>query len=129
MSVLEKASKMSVSTQSDFRPRYTPTRSARQAVAAKGINYARRRAMVAVLFVVAVLAVAFSVLQTQSAGATAHSGKASFTYVYVAPGDTLWSIATKYAPDADPQQEIIDIQNLNSISGSELVPGQRLALP
>jgi len=132
MSVLEKVSKMSVSTNTNrqvYRPAAAPTRFARPVVAARGINYARRRAMAVVLVVVALLAVAFNMLQTQSAGAAAHSGKASFTYVYVAPGDTLWSIATKYAPERDPQQEITDIQNLNALSGSDVVPGQRLALP
>lgn len=120
---------MSVSTTRSFTPRYTPTRSARPTVAIKPINYARRRFMVAVLFLIAALAVVFSTLQSQAAGASAHAAKASFTYVYVAPGDTLWSIATKYAPDVDPQQEIIDIQNLNALTSAELVPGQRLALP
>lgn len=138
MSVLEKASKMSVSSNSSYRQAYSPARSVRpvasgrstrQVVPAKGINYARRRVMAVVLLVVALLAIAFSMLQTQSAGASSHSVKANFTYVYVAPGDTLWSIATKYAPERDPQQEITDIQNLNALSSSEVVPGQRLALP
>ncbi len=93
------------------------------------INYRRRRALAALFVVVALLVVAFSVTQAQSAGATSHAGKATFTYVYVAPGDTLWSIATTYAPDRDPQQEITDIQNLNGLSDASLVPGQRLALP
>ena len=111
------------------RPTYAVSRQARVAVAANGINYARRRAVAAVLFVVVALAVAFNMLQPQSAGASAHSGKANFTYIYVAPGDTLWSIATKYAPQADPQQEIQDIKTLNSLTSSQLEPGQQLALP
>ncbi len=132
MSVLEKAIKMSISTSNNpqvFRSSAAPARFARPVVAAKGINYARRRVMAVVVVVVALLAVAFNMLQTQSAGASAHGSKATFTYVYVAPGDTLWSIATKYAPERDPQQEITDIQNLNALSSSDVVPGQRLALP
>ena len=139
MSVLEKVSKMTAAANSNgFRQTCAPARSARpiasgrtarQAMPVNRINYARRRAMAVVLLVVALLAVVFSTLQTQSAGASSHSGKANFTYVYVAPGDTLWSIATKYAPDRDPQQEITDIQNLNALSSSNVVPGQRLALP
>ena len=132
MSVLEKESKMSVSTNTNsqvFRGAAAPARFVRPVVAAKGINYARRRVMAVVVLLVALLAVAFNMLQTQSAGASAHTGKASFTYVYVAPGDTLWSIATKYAPEKDPQQESNDIQNLNALNSSDVVPGQRLALP
>ena len=127
---------MSVAANNGYRQinstrRQVPTRVVRRTapVTATGINYARRRVLAVVFLVVALLAALFSVVQSQSAGASAHSAKASFTYVHVAPGDTLWSIATKYAPDADPQQEIIDIQNLNALSSSEVLPGQRLALP
>jgi LysM repeat protein len=96
---------------------------------ASRINYRRRR-IVAVLFaIVALTILAFSVAQSQSARATASAGKADFTYIYVESGDTLWSIATKYAPDVDPQEEITNIQNLNNLSSSNLEPGQRLALP
>ena len=93
------------------------------------INYRRRR-IVAVLFaIVALTVLAFSFAQSQSAGASATSGKTEFTYIYVEPGDTLWSIAKKYAPDADTQEEISNIQTLNNLNDSKLESGQRLALP
>jgi len=93
------------------------------------INYRRRR-IVAILFaVVALTVLAFSITQSQSAGATASAGKANFTYIYVESGDTLWSIAKKYAPNTDTQEEITNIQTFNNLSSANLEPGQRLALP
>ena len=93
------------------------------------INYLRRRVL-AVLFVFVALAIAaFSLTYSQSADATATSGKAKFTSVYVESGDTLWSIAKKYAPNVDTQEAITNIQNLNNLSNVNLEPGQRLALP
>jgi LysM repeat protein len=95
----------------------------------KAINYRRRRVLAVVFVIVSLLGLAMALVQPQSAGASADAGKADFTYVYVQSGDTLWSIATNYAPEKDPQQEIADIKNLNNLDSSTVVPGQRLALP
>ncbi len=47
----------------------------------------------------------------------------------VQPGDTLWSIAQRYAPDRDPYQAIDQIRQLNGITDYTVHPGQRLVLP
>jgi nucleoid-associated protein YgaU len=49
--------------------------------------------------------------------------------VTVAPGDTLWSIATRVAPDADPRAEVAALERRNGLTGVELVPGQILHVP
>jgi hypothetical protein len=49
--------------------------------------------------------------------------------VTVAPGDTLWSIATRVAPDADPRAEVAALQQRNGLTGVDLVPGQQLRVP
>lgn len=41
-------------------------------------------------------------------------------------GDTLWSIATRVAPDADPRAEVAELQRINHLPSPQLVPGQRL---
>ena len=51
------------------------------------------------------------------------------TSVVVRPGDTLWSIASAVAEGADVRVVVDEIQELNGLSGSELVPGQTLRLP
>ena len=49
--------------------------------------------------------------------------------VTVAPGDTLWSIAEREAPDADPRDTVADILELNHLSSSAVEAGSVLLLP
>lgn len=49
--------------------------------------------------------------------------------VTVQPGDTLWSIATRVAPDRDPRAEVAALQHRNHLSNVDLVPGQVLRVP
>lgn len=51
------------------------------------------------------------------------------TYHLVAPGDTLWSLAGRYAPEADPRGFVFEVQRLNGLEGVVLLPGERLLLP
>jgi nucleoid-associated protein YgaU len=49
--------------------------------------------------------------------------------VTVAPGDTLWSIATRVAPQRDPRAEVASLQQRNHLDGVDLTPGQVLLVP
>jgi nucleoid-associated protein YgaU len=49
--------------------------------------------------------------------------------VVVQGGDTLWSIASSVAGDADVRAVVDEIQRLNHLDGTVLVPGQVLQLP
>ena len=49
--------------------------------------------------------------------------------VVVAPGDTLWSIAVRLVPEADPRHTIDRIMNLNGLTAPCIIPGQRLLAP
>ena len=49
--------------------------------------------------------------------------------VVVRPGDTLWSIATRYEPGPDPLAAIERIRRLNGLSGYRIEVGQTLTLP
>jgi Tfp pilus assembly protein FimV len=55
-------------------------------------------------------------------------GSGSRTYV-VRPGDTLWSIATRFAPARDPRPVVDAIRSTNGVDPAALVPGQRLSIP
>jgi nucleoid-associated protein YgaU len=46
--------------------------------------------------------------------------------VVVQPGDTLWSIARRVAPDRDTRQVVDDLRRLNELSSTDLDVGQRL---
>jgi LysM repeat protein len=48
--------------------------------------------------------------------------------VTVRPGDTLWGIASRVAPQRDPRAEIALLQRLNGLHDVALVPGQVLRL-
>ena len=48
--------------------------------------------------------------------------------VVVAPGETLWSIAERVAPDRDPRPVVAGIQRLNDLSTPDVHAGQTLLL-
>jgi LysM repeat protein len=57
------------------------------------------------------------------------SGSAGRPVSYVVkPTDTLWSIATRYYA-GDPRQGVWEVQRLNHLRDTTIVPGQRLTLP
>jgi hypothetical protein len=47
----------------------------------------------------------------------------------VSPGETLWTIASRVNPEADPRAVIEEIKNLNVLDGSSLYAGQVLRIP
>ncbi|MEA2371724.1 MAG: hypothetical protein QOH12_2118 [Solirubrobacteraceae bacterium] len=49
--------------------------------------------------------------------------------VTVQAGYTLWSIATRVAPQRDPRAEVAALQKRNGLADVELVPGQVLQIP
>src|SRR2546423_14541863 len=83
-----------------------------------------RLALVVLLLVVMTALTAFVATRGEASGPTG----ASATTV-VRPGDTLWSIAQRYAPARDPFETIEEIRRLNGITDYTVQPGQRLALP
>lgn len=60
--------------------------------------------------------------------AGAPEAKAARTYV-VRPGDTVWSIATRFEPSTDPRVVVDAITSANGVDPGALVPGQQLAIP
>jgi hypothetical protein len=62
-------------------------------------------------------------------GAPASAVYHSLRSVVVAPGQSLWSIAVRYDPAADPRDVIQQIIDLNALTGTSLQPGQHLWLP
>ncbi|WKT88199.1 LysM peptidoglycan-binding domain-containing protein [Microbacterium maritypicum] len=76
------------------------------------------------------VSIAFAALSGGSAIASgADTAAVSVETVTVMPGDTLWSIATGVAPDADPRDVIGEISRMNLLRGGELQIGQTLAIP
>ena len=49
--------------------------------------------------------------------------------VVVRPGDSLWSIAARAEPDADPRLVIQQITDINALPSAQIAVGQRLWVP
>jgi LysM repeat protein len=91
-----------------------------------------RRGRIVVAGVSAVLIGALSVALATAAQAT-HTGSASLgryvTKVTILPGESLWSVAEAYDPNADTRLIIQEIQQLNSMAGDQVQPGEVLWVP
>ena len=76
--------------------------------------------------VAALLAVVAPVLGRAPASSAVPSPPAAA--VVVEPGDTLWSIARRVAPDRDARLVVADLRMLNSLPSADITVGQRLRL-
>lgn len=99
-----------------------------------GIRLTRRGRITLVLLIVAAMLGAFW-LGTWRAGvaATAGSGErwpaAPRDAVLVRPGQTLWEVAVKREPDADPRKVVHRIVELNDLASVSVEAGQRIIVP
>lgn len=53
----------------------------------------------------------------------------TYISIQVMPGDTLWSIASKYNTGRDIRKFIFDIKEINGLTDSTIYEGQRLIIP
>lgn len=70
-------------------------------------------------------------LALNGGGAVASDSAASvsFTHVTVQAGQSLWQLAGKIAPSADPRDVVSDIVHLNQLPSAVVQPGQSIAIP
>jgi len=101
-----------------------------QALQANPSGTLTRRGRLARTFVVLSLTVVMAAgFASQSgAGQVEASTAPSYEIVVVAPGETLWSVATAYA-SGDVQGLVNDIREANNLSGFDLQAGQKLRVP
>lgn len=64
----------------------------------------------------------------------AHAGSTAPATIEIAEvdvmaGETLWDLATTYAPDRDPRDVVSEMVELNDLHTSVLRPGQHLVIP
>lgn len=90
-----------------------------------------RRALAFVVALPVSVAMVIAVISGGSALAGREGGapEGTFSAVVVAPGDSLWSIAERVAPGADPRDVVDAIVRLNALDGAGLQAGQSLAIP
>jgi len=91
-----------------------------------------RRGRLARTFVVLSLAVVLASVFGLKAGAGttgAVGAPTPFIEVTVAPGDTLWSLATRMADGGDVRAMVDEISIVNSLPSAELQAGQKVRIP
>jgi len=91
-----------------------------------GVRLTRRGRLVLIALALLLAAIAV-VLAAPASQAAPPAGPAPT--VVVKRGDTLWSIAARYAPGRDPYRAIDEIRRLNGLTDYTIQPGQRLTLP
>ena len=94
------------------------------------VRLTRRGKLVAqLLLIVAALLTAVGIAAGTRAAADAPPPAGQPPSVVVKPGDTLWNIAERHAPDVDRRAVIAEIRRLNHLDGSGVEVGQMLILP
>ena len=91
-------------------------------------TYVRRRRTVAVA-VAALVAVLLSPLAASALRPGEPPRPPAQRTVVVQPGDTLWSIAQRVRPAADPRETVAAIQDANGIDAGSLQPGRSIVVP
>ena len=128
---------MSAMTWTDCPPR--TARRARPAVAVRAAHPPERvaasvrltrRGRLVVLTALLALLVGSVVLAMAPATATSERGdNVVAERVTVQPGDTLWVIAERVRPNADPRATIARIKQMNALTSGEAKAGQVLLVP
>ncbi|HWJ68237.1 MAG TPA: LysM peptidoglycan-binding domain-containing protein [Nocardioides sp.] len=124
---------MSTITLAPVRPAARPARpAARTAVRPGGSVRLTRRGRVVVFLLALAVVAAVAVSLAAGSAATREEGVApAIEVVTVAPGDTLWDIASDVAAvtGGDVRGAMAKIEELNALDGSLVYAGQQLRVP
>jgi hypothetical protein len=89
-----------------------------------------RRGRIALVVTVMMMAVIGGmVVGHGSSLAAGRADRAVHPSVVVKPGESLWAVAARVAPDQDPRLVVADIESLNRLGGPAVQPGQQLLVP
>ena len=90
----------------------------------------RRGRLLLTMALVGLLLAAFSLGRADAPqAATEVAAPPAVVQTTVQPGDSLWTVAQRVAPEADPREVVQQLRSLNDLSGSGLQVGQQLLLP
>lgn len=93
------------------------------------VHLTRRGRLLLLAVLVGVLFGAFSLGRAGSQATPEAQPGPALEQVTVQPGESLWTVAARIAPDNDPREVIAQIRRLNDLSDSTLRIGQQLLLP
>jgi Tfp pilus assembly protein FimV len=91
-------------------------------------TYVRRRRTTAAVIAALLAGVLLGPVAGAVAGPRHVKEPPTRTYL-VRAGDTLWAIAARMQPGADPRPLIQQIQQLNGVDAGSLAPGRSLLIP
>ena len=96
-----------------------------------GVRLTRRGRLARTLLVLSLAVVLASVFGLNAGANTADQvgTPTAFIQVTVAPGDTLWSLATRLADGGDVPALVDEIASVNSLASAEVQAGQKLRIP
>ena len=96
-----------------------------------GVRLTRRGRLARTLLVLSLAVVLASVFGLNAGANTADQigTPTAFIQVTVAPGDTLWSLATRLADGGDVRALVDEIASVNSLASAEVQAGQKLRIP
>jgi Tfp pilus assembly protein FimV len=93
------------------------------------VRLTRRGRIALTLFMMVGLVVAGFTLGRGSSQAAGQHKPTAHHAVTVQAGDTLWSVAARVAPHADPRDIVAEISTLNKLSTTVVEPGEQLLVP
>lgn len=96
-----------------------------------GLHLTRRGRLARTLLVLSLAVVLASVFGLKAGAGTTDSVGAptSFIEITVAPGDTLWSLASHMAGGADVRAMVDEIASVNALASADLQAGQKVRIP
>ena len=90
------------------------------------LRLTRRGKVLAFVLVAIAVYAAFGLGRASAVGTPVPAHASS---VVVQPGDSLWTIAVRAVPGADPRDVVGELRSINHLSSADLAVGQRLQLP
>ncbi len=88
-----------------------------------------RRRRLAVTITISVVAAVWAPAAVEAIGAGPAPERVARSRYVVRAGDTLWSIAERFAPGADPRPVVDLLAETNEVEAGRLFPGQLLVIP
>ena len=101
----------------------------RGGAAGHSVRLTRRGRGLLLVALVVLLFAAFAAGRAASQAAGAREARPQVAQVTVQPGETLWSVARRVAPERDPRQVVTQLRQLNALPTAGLRAGQQLLLP
>jgi LysM repeat protein len=102
---------------------------ARTGPAHSGVRLTRRGRLAVVVSVLGLMVVGFSATGHVASQAASSTEVQHARTVTVQPGESLWAVAVRVAPHADPRLVVARIAQINHLAGAQVQAGQLLRVP